>query len=157
MFKSVYGFKEKSLKILQALLQNPKRSDREIAKDVGISQPTVSRTRNRFEQEKIITNYIALPDFSKLGFELMSFTVVKHNPTILQKLKENNEILTILDNADQNSMLVISIHKDYTSYHKTFSTSSVISSCILLTKLVPLKKFNLERLIQQQTRAELNG
>jgi len=139
-------FKKNRLKVLQALLQNPKRSDREIAREISISKSTVIRVRRRFEQEKLL-NYIALPDFSKLGFELMVFTVVKYNPTTsLKELKENNEVLTILDIVKESSCLVISVHKNYTSYFKTFQNFYIISSHILLTKLKPLKHLDLGKL-----------
>jgi len=63
--------------LLLELLKNSKRSDREIAKILGCSQPTVTRTRQKLEEEGYIKEYTIVPDFSKLGYELMSLTFVK--------------------------------------------------------------------------------
>jgi len=39
--------RERMLRLLLELLKDSKRSDRELAKVLGVSQPTVSRTRSR--------------------------------------------------------------------------------------------------------------
>jgi DNA-binding Lrp family transcriptional regulator len=39
------------LKILSELMKNARISDRELAKKIGVSQPTVSRIRSRLEKE----------------------------------------------------------------------------------------------------------
>jgi DNA-binding Lrp family transcriptional regulator len=58
--------------LLSELMKNSKQSDRELAKKIGASQPTVTRTRTRLEKEGYIKEYTIIPDFSKFGFELMS-------------------------------------------------------------------------------------
>jgi len=54
--------------ILNALLSDCKRSDREIANMANVSQPTVSRARQRLEKAGTIKAYMAIPDYAKLGF-----------------------------------------------------------------------------------------
>jgi DNA-binding Lrp family transcriptional regulator len=58
-------------------MKNGRKSDRELAKDVGVSQPTVTRTRKRLEQEGVVKEYTIIPDFRKLGFEIAAVTLVK--------------------------------------------------------------------------------
>ncbi|NIO38282.1 winged helix-turn-helix transcriptional regulator, partial [Candidatus Bathyarchaeota archaeon] len=49
--------KELPHQLLRELLKNSKRSDRELAKILGVSQPTVTRTRNRLEKNGMIQDY----------------------------------------------------------------------------------------------------
>ena len=65
------------MKLLAELMKNSKTSDRELATKLGVSQPTVSRIRARLEREGYIKEYTLIPDFHKLGFEIMAVTLVK--------------------------------------------------------------------------------
>jgi DNA-binding Lrp family transcriptional regulator len=69
--------KEAELKLISQLLKNSHRSDRELAKATGLSQPTVSRLRIKLEREGYIKEYTIIPDFEKLGYEIMAITFVK--------------------------------------------------------------------------------
>jgi len=70
--------KDIDYKILWELIKNSRRSDRELAKVLGISQPTVTRRRARIEKD-LITGYTAIPKWEKIGFELIAFTFIKTN------------------------------------------------------------------------------
>jgi DNA-binding Lrp family transcriptional regulator len=63
-------------KILFELMKNSRRSDREMAKIMGLSQPTVSRKRTYLEKE-IIGTYTLIPRWTKLGYDLCAITLVK--------------------------------------------------------------------------------
>ena len=69
--------REIELKLLSELMKNSRRSDREFAKAIECSQPTVTRTRGKLEKKGFIREYTLIPDFRKLGYELMSLTFVK--------------------------------------------------------------------------------
>jgi len=71
------GIREIELKVLSGLMKNARVSDRELAKQLGVSQPTVSRIRNKFEKEGYIKEYTYMPDFVKLGYNLMAVTFLK--------------------------------------------------------------------------------
>lgn len=75
-------------KVLSELLRNAKISDRSLAKKLNVSQPTLTRVRNELEREGYIRRYTILPDFRKLGFELLAFTFVKMNPQIQSKIED---------------------------------------------------------------------
>lgn len=49
--------KEFELKLISELMKNSRRSDRDLAKAIGSSQPTVTRNRHRLEQQGIIKQY----------------------------------------------------------------------------------------------------
>ena len=63
-------------------MNNSRRSDRDLAKVIGTSQPTVTRTRIRLEKEGYLKEYTVIPDFHKLGFELLALTLIKLKVTL---------------------------------------------------------------------------
>jgi DNA-binding Lrp family transcriptional regulator len=70
-------------------MKNSRVSDRELAKALGVSQPTNRRTRTKLEREGIIKEYTLIPDFRKLGYELMGVTFIGREPV---KKEENAEL-----------------------------------------------------------------
>jgi DNA-binding Lrp family transcriptional regulator len=58
-------------------MKNSRRSDRELAHAIGVSQPTITRTRRKLEEEGYIKEYTTIPDFEKLGYEILALTFVK--------------------------------------------------------------------------------
>ena len=81
--------KELDYKILYALMKNAKKSDREIAKALGISQPTVSR-RRAFLEKEVIEGYTVIPKWEKLGYKIFAMTFVKIKPVVGTKEKYEN-------------------------------------------------------------------
>jgi DNA-binding Lrp family transcriptional regulator len=65
--------KSVELKLLCELIKNSRKSDRKLAKLVGVSQPTVTRTRTRLEKEGLI-EYSGVPNLRKIGFEIIAIT-----------------------------------------------------------------------------------
>jgi DNA-binding Lrp family transcriptional regulator len=124
------SLKEVELKLVCELMKNSRRSDRELAKALGVSQPTVSRTLRKLEKEGVIREYTMIPDFTKLGFGIMSidFATLK-GPISEEKLKEirkqvrqtlqKEPISTIFAmsgmgcNADR---VIVAFHEDYSAY-----------------------------------------
>jgi DNA-binding Lrp family transcriptional regulator len=76
------------VKVLAELMRNSRRSDRELAKVVGVSQPTITRTRTKLEREGIIKEYTLVPDFKKLGYQIMAFLFMGKQETIEKKKSE---------------------------------------------------------------------
>ena len=122
--------KEKRVSLINELLKDSSRSDRELAKIIGISQPTVSRDKKDFEEIGLIRGYTVVPDFFKLGFELMAITFVK-TKTALSSIKERkkatelakdwmmkhpNVILASYCRGMDADAVMISFHKSYLKY-----------------------------------------
>ncbi len=115
-----------NLKILFALMKTGCRSDRVIAKNLGISNSTISRRKRKLEQEGYIKEYTAIPDFHKIGIEFIVFSFATTTDVITQKhfeeVKEvsrsHPEILCILQEQDAIGVnfVVISAHRSYDSY-----------------------------------------
>jgi DNA-binding Lrp family transcriptional regulator len=71
-------------RILFELMKNARISDRQLAKMIGISQPTVSRKRASLEKE-LIEGYTAVPKWEKLGYEIFAITLFKIKSVIATK------------------------------------------------------------------------
>lgn len=123
--------KEVKLKILSELIRNSRSSDREIAKKVDTSQPTVTRMRRRLEKEGYIKEFTVIPDFSKLGYHLLALTFAKTRSSVdvkdlrtigrtAKEVFQKTAPLEILFCGRGTGLgyqgVFISLHKDYTSY-----------------------------------------
>jgi DNA-binding Lrp family transcriptional regulator len=119
--------KKRREKLLFELLKDSKRSDREIAKVLGVSQPTVSRMRQRLVKEGMIREFTVIPDFVKMGYEIMAISSVKtRNPLTVEFVEERKNWMMrfpniiFLANAEGRGKngVMISIHKNYTEYSR---------------------------------------
>ena len=63
-------------KPLLELMKDSHRSDRQLAKSLEVSQPTVTRRRAMLE-ESYTEGYTVIPKFGKIGFEIAAFTFLK--------------------------------------------------------------------------------
>ena len=81
------------LRVLSELMRDSKRSDRELAKLLNVSQPTVSRIRTKLEKAGYIKQYTVIPEFSKLGYKIMAITFVKVKGTISFEEREKARTL----------------------------------------------------------------
>ncbi len=119
--------KELSEQLLRELLKNSKRSDRELAKVLKVSQPTITRTRQKLEKNGMIEDYTIIPNFKKMGFEIFALTFVKMRPDIrLPEIVEEarkyaakfpNAIFASSGEGLGMTGVIISFHKNYTEYH----------------------------------------
>ena len=123
--------KKRDLQLIAELLKNSRRSDRELAKALKTSQPTITRARQRIEREGIIRSYTIVPDLRKLGFEVMAFTFTKMRPEILTDemigkvtqyaSKFPNAIFATSGEGLGLTGVIMSLHKDYRDYVQKLS------------------------------------
>ena len=118
--------KQNMIKLLYEMMKNSKRSDRLIAKIIGVSQPTITRMRQRLEKTGYIRDYTVIPDLEKLGYEIAAFTfITAANSNVkgenMNKWIESNSKIVFSASGDglngKNSIMV-SIHRDFTDYSK---------------------------------------
>jgi len=88
--KKTANLKDVELRIIAELMKNSRRSDRELAHAVGVSQPTCGRIRKRLEKEGIIKEYTMIPDFRRLGYQMMGVTFIRKEETV--KKEERAEL-----------------------------------------------------------------
>jgi DNA-binding Lrp family transcriptional regulator len=113
--------------LLRELLKNSKRSDRELAKVLRVSQPTITRHRRKLEERGLIQDYTIVPDFRKMGFEILALTFVKMRPDLLtpeimeeaKKYGEKWPNVILVSSGEGLGMtgVILSFHKNYTEYH----------------------------------------
>ncbi len=121
--------RKNELMILLELVKGSRRSDREISKVIGVSQPTVTRTRAKLEKEGWIREYAVIPDLRRLGYELMVFTFMsfrEDKPELFDKAREwtkKRPCIVFANNGEGlgTNSLMISMHKDYASYSRLLS------------------------------------
>jgi DNA-binding Lrp family transcriptional regulator len=118
--------KEKMNKLLRELIRDSRRSDRELAKAIGTSQPTV--TRNRRLLEEYIRSYTIVPEFPKVGYEILALTFAKTKAygkeDVEKKLDlakkwtmQHSNILFASDGEGLGKdVVLVSVHRDYSKY-----------------------------------------
>ena len=114
--------KKRMLKLLFELMKKSKRSDREIAKIIGVSQPTITRMRQRLEKKGIV-EYTVIPDWKELGFEIIAFTFVKatRQPELDEKarkwaMKNPNVVFAAGGEGMGMDCAMISFHKNFSDF-----------------------------------------
>jgi len=115
--------KNKMMKLLSELLKDSKRSDRELAKVLKVSQPTVSRMRNKLVKDGFIHEFTVIPDLAKTGFELMAISFVKKKITEESVKKSEkwmmrypNIIFAAVAEGMGKNGVMISVHENYADY-----------------------------------------
>ena len=88
--------KNVELKLIAELMKNSRRSDREIAKALGVSQPTVSRLITKLQKEGVIKDFIAGEDFSIFNDAVLSLLEAMPELRGDPDLDATNEGVTIL-------------------------------------------------------------
>jgi DNA-binding Lrp family transcriptional regulator len=138
MFNQVTGMKELKpidYKLLFELMRNSHRSDRQLAKALGVSQPTVTRRRAMLE-ENSIEGYTVIPKFGQVGFEIAAFTFLKsklkqekgkEKEEALKKLKDwymkqPNVVLVLGGNGMGWDTVLVSFHKSYSDFAEFIRT-----------------------------------
>ena len=155
-------------KLLWELMKNSRRSDRELAKVLGTSQPTISRRRVNLEKN-FIEGYTAIPKWEKIGFELVAFSFVKHKikyakPEVREKafrkveewmMKQPNVVLAMEGQGMGWDGIFVSFHKNYSDYvefmkkHNSEFSNLLIDSQSFIANIKPTnirKPFHLKYL-----------
>ena len=154
--------------LLRELMRNSRRSDRELAKVLGVSQPTVSRRRIALEKG-FIDGYTAIPKWEKVGFELIAFTFIRTKlkyataearKTGFRKVEEwmmrhPNVVLTVDGQGMGWDAIFVSFHKNYSAFaefmreHDSELSDTLIESSSFIADISPItvrKPFHLKYL-----------
>lgn len=158
---------EKLVTLLKEMLRNSRRSDRELARATGASQPTV--TRNRRILDKYIRSYTVIPHFEKIGYEIMAITFAKAKSYRKEENEEKLKLARKWTDSHPNiifssegegltkDVVLISFHENYSKYasfvreyssHLSDSFNDVESFVVSLKTGVILKPFDLSTLAE---------
>lgn len=152
-------------KILYELIKNSNRSDHELSKVIGISQPTVTRLRNQLEKEGYIKEYTVIPDFKKMGYSIMAIFCIKYKAQkkeLIKKMTDDAAIKnssTIFSSRAQGmgkNAISISLFKNYSEYAEYINNLSSKwddlvedwSSMLVDLKGTTIKPFSLRYLVE---------
>ena len=116
-------------KLLFELMKDSHRSDRQLAKALGVSQPTVTRRRAMLEKD-YIEGYTIIPKLGKIGFEIAAFTFLKsklkqktgqEKDKALKKLNEwymnQPNVLLVQDGRGMGwDAICVSMHKSFSDF-----------------------------------------
>ena len=122
--------KEVELSLMSELLRNSFRSDRELARAIGVSQPTVTRARAKLQREGYIREYTIVPDFGKLGYSILAITFVKLKThysdeeikkirkAVKERIEQSQFGIAMLERGIGlgYDACIVSIYKDYAEY-----------------------------------------
>lgn len=126
MERLLLGKKEETKnKLLSELIKGARRSDRDLAKSVRASQPTVSRKRAALEKEGFVQEYTVIPDLQKMGYEILAITFLRFRqppkPDVIERARtwtgKQHSVVFAADGEGlgMNSVMV-SAHKDYAGF-----------------------------------------
>jgi len=117
---------DKVLCILKELIRDSKQSDREVAKAIGTSQPTV--TRNRRLLNRYVRSYTIIPEFSKIGYEILALTFAKARNYNKEEVKKKIDLAKkwVCDHSNVifasdgeglgKDVVMLSLHRNYSKY-----------------------------------------
>ena len=118
---------ERLIKLLSELIKNSKRSDRDLAKILDISQPTITRLRKTLEKEAI-EQYTVIPNLSYLGFDIIALTFAR-SKELVEPLwdkgkkwahEQPNVVYLSTGQGMDADALMVSVHKDYADFVKFY-------------------------------------
>jgi Lrp/AsnC family leucine-responsive transcriptional regulator len=113
--------------IFAELVKNARLSDRQLAKILNVSQPTITRRRSELEKMGLL-DYTAILDIRKLGFEILAITFGKleHEESSNKEVEADENFLSkhpemILVSNGRGlgyDRVVLSVHRSYSDFSK---------------------------------------
>jgi DNA-binding Lrp family transcriptional regulator len=122
--------KNTEMRLISELMKDSRRSDRQLAKALNVSQPTVTRTRTKLEKEGIIKEHTITADFRKLGIELVAFVFGVWLPEKIKDYSDDKRVNkakeflakhpnVVFASAGQGlnkNNVMMSVHKNYSDF-----------------------------------------
>jgi Lrp/AsnC family leucine-responsive transcriptional regulator len=160
---------EKRLNLLKLLMKNSRMSDRELAKRLQVSQPTLTRIRHVLEKKGYIRSYTVTPDFGKMGYAILAFIFGKlrsypKTSKAEELVKQASEWVTKRPNViyaadgqglSGKDLVMVSYHRDFQDYVEfihsyAFEWGRIVSEfetfIVSLKSELTLKPFDLKHL-----------
>jgi Lrp/AsnC family leucine-responsive transcriptional regulator len=111
--------------IFAELVKNPRLSDRQLAKNLNVSQPTITRRRTELEKMGLL-DYTTILDIRKLGFEILAITfgrLQSEKPSDKEAepsedfLSRHPEMILVSNGRGLSyDRVILSVHRSYSDY-----------------------------------------
>ncbi len=104
------------------IISYPDLADSEIGRELGVSRHTISRLRRKFENTNLMSK-LTIPNFVKLGFEILAFYHIRFDPRNPPNIDEDEAVSLMNDStvffaSRRFEAVMISIYKNYDHYKK---------------------------------------
>jgi DNA-binding Lrp family transcriptional regulator len=157
--------KDVELRLISELMKNSRRSDRGLAKIIGVSQPTITRTRVKLEKSGVIREYTMIPDFSVLGFEIMAHTRFELDEKPFEDRAKTREtmidkypaVIAVEGISDKRNRLFVNFYRSYSEYAEAISllkSIPIINAADIDTFLVDLTDKRSHRFLSMSAMAD---
>lgn len=124
------AMKDVEIALVAELMKNSRRSDRELARAIGVSQPTVSRMIKKLERDGVVNEYTMIPDFRKLGYKLCALIFFRlkapirpervewARTAVRERLNQTPFVILLLERGIGlgRDAVMVCLYKDYASY-----------------------------------------
>ena len=104
------------MKILSILMEDARRSVRDIARELGVAPATVHNRLKKLQQKGIIKGFMPIVDFSKLGYQVTAVIMISVEGQRLRdlenELKQIKNVIAIYDITGEFDVLLIAKFKD---------------------------------------------
>jgi DNA-binding MarR family transcriptional regulator len=116
------SFSDTEKNVYCMLISNPELPDSAIGRELGVSRHTISRLRQKFIYNNLIRK-ITLPNYVKLGFEILTFSHIRFDPRNPPDMDINEAASLIGDStiffaSRRFEAIMISVYKNY-DQHKS--------------------------------------
>ena len=134
------------------LISYPELSDSDIGRELGVSRHTVSRSRRKFEETNLMRKII-LPNFVKLGFEILAFYHIQFDPRNPPDIDEDDAATLITDStiffaSRRFESVMISIYKNYDDYKRdTMKIMQILKENQWISKDPIIRTYGLNTLV----------
>ncbi len=146
MSKSNNKVSKKKKSILESLIENPARSDREIATQVDSYRQKIWRERRKLEKEKVIWGYTTIVDESEFSYvvylvllklkpmsknlaDLMTRRIIKHEPE-----KQDIRLLNVLFVNGEYDCLIMFSAPNHATARRYYDSLRIAYEDFLLEK-----------------------
>jgi DNA-binding Lrp family transcriptional regulator len=163
--------KSKLMRLLLEYLKDSNRSDKQIAKALGISQPTVSKMKSELFKEGLVRQFSAIPNLAKMGYEILAVSFIKFNMEHVKELEKRSQEWArrqpeIIFSSRAEGMgfdaVTLSLHKNYAEYkefimqNKRFGGHFVTDAQYVIVDLIGgiAKPFSFKYLAEKRTNSQ---
>jgi len=107
---------EVDLKILEALQRDARKSYREVASEVGVSEGTVYNRIEKMEEKGILKGFIPNIDYSEIGYDIIGIFGITGEGSQLEDLEreiaKNSNVTSVYDVTGEYDAIAVGKFKD---------------------------------------------